>query len=88
MAICISESMPSCIRAPPETVKPTTGRPRWVACSNSVVIFSPTAVPMEPIMKPGSITNSPQGQPPMVAKPVETPSAAPERSRALLSFSS
>ena len=43
--------MPSCIRAPPETVKPTTLRRYSVAYSNRRVIFSPTTVPMEPIMK-------------------------------------
>ncbi len=60
-AICISERMPSCILAPPETVYPMTGRLCSVANSNRRVIFSPTTEPIEPIMKLDSITNRQHG---------------------------
>ena len=86
MAICINERMPSCMRAPPETVKPTTGRERSVAYSNSRVIFSPTTVPMLPIIKLGSIKNRAQGCPSIWAVPHTTPSFSRAASLALRSF--
>ena len=46
----MSEVVPSCMRAPPETVKPTTGSPSSVARSKVRQIFSPTTEPIEPIM--------------------------------------
>ena len=39
---------PSCIRAPPEAVKRTTGNFSFVANSNKRVIFSPTTEPLKP----------------------------------------
>ncbi len=51
LAICIRDSSPSYIRAPPETVKPTTGNRRSDAVSNRAVIFSPVALSMLPIIK-------------------------------------
>ena len=86
LAICINERMPSCILAPPETVYPTTGRLCWAAYSNRRAIFSPTTVPMLPIMKLGSITNRAQGSPPILAAPHTTPSFSREASLALRSF--
>ena len=57
-AICISESAPSIIRAPPEQQTMTTGQ-RWsMARSMARVIFSPTTTPMLPPMKPYSIAAS------------------------------
>jgi hypothetical protein len=50
-AICISEITPSCMRAPPEPVKITSGRPSFCASSAASAIFSPTTSPIEP---PGS----------------------------------
>ena len=44
-AICISDTSPSCMRAPPEAVNMTTGRCRRVARSNRRVTFSPTTLP-------------------------------------------
>src|SRR5437588_359088 len=41
LAICIRESIPSCIRAPPEEETISKGRRRWVARSMPLVIISP-----------------------------------------------
>ena len=46
-AICISDTIPSCILAPPEQQNRMTGSPCFVASSNERVIFSPTTYPME-----------------------------------------
>ena len=54
-AICISDSAPSIIRAPPEQDTMTTGSCRAIARSMPRVIFSPTTTPMLPPMKPYSI---------------------------------
>ena len=43
--------MPSCILAPPDAVNATTGSPFSVAVSKARVIFSPTTLPMDAIMK-------------------------------------
>ena len=51
-AICISEKMASCIRAPPEAEKTMAGMRRSVARSKIRVTFSPTTEPIEPPMKP------------------------------------
>ena len=80
------ESSPSCIRAPPETVQPTTLSRCSVAYSNRRVTFSPTTMPMEPIMKLGSITKIAHGRPPIEAVPVTTPSRSPEALRAVSSL--
>ncbi len=60
LAICISESTPSCMRAPPEAQNTIAGRRRSSARSNWRVIFSPTTEPMEPPMK--SKTKKPSSQ--------------------------
>ena len=51
LAICMREMMPSCMRAPPLKMKPTTGRRFAAAYSKVCAIFSPTAWPMLPIWK-------------------------------------
>ncbi len=50
--ICISDSTPSCMRAPPEAETTTKGTWRRSASSIARVIFSPTTEPIEPPMKP------------------------------------
>ena len=50
LAICIRETIPSCILAPPEQVNKITGRLWSEAYSKALAIFSPTTLPMEPIM--------------------------------------
>jgi len=49
-AICISEKMPSCMRAPPEALNTTAAQRRSVARSKMRVTFSPTTEPIEPPM--------------------------------------
>ena len=78
--------MPSCMRAPPETVTPSTGSPCSAAISNVRVIFSPTTVPMEPIMNCASMTNRAAACPPMRPVPQTTPSGRPVALRAAESF--
>ena len=55
-AICISDSAPSIMRAPPEHETMITGR-RAARCASSMprTIFSPTTTPIEPPMKLYSI---------------------------------
>ena len=87
LAICMRDTTPSCIRAPPEAVKPMTGR-RWASAnSNRRVIFSPTAEPMEAMIKLESMTNVAQDMPPMAAVPHRTASFSPVVLRAFSSFS-
>src|SRR2546426_312445 len=47
-AICMSERMPSCMRAPPEAERMMTGRSLSMASSIARVSFSPTTQPMLP----------------------------------------
>ena len=47
-AICISDNVPSCMRAPPDAEKTITAPSVSSARSMSRVIFSPTAEPIEP----------------------------------------
>ena len=54
-AICMSETKPSCMRAPPEQVNSTSGRPSSVACSARRVMRSPTTLPMDPMKKVDSM---------------------------------
>ena len=82
----MSEVTPSCMRAPPDTVNPTTGRRLWVARSKQRQILSPTALPMEPIMNEESITNSAQRSPDIVASPVTTASRSWDFACAAASF--
>ena len=83
----MSEVVPSCMRAPPLTVKPTTGSPSSAARSKQRAIFSPTTAPMEPIMKSPFITKRAQGIPSTVARPLTTASTSPLLARAASSFS-
>ena len=46
----MSDSTPSCMRAPPEAQNITAGRRCAIARSNWRVIFSPTTEPIEPPM--------------------------------------
>ncbi len=55
LAICMSDSAPSIIRAPPEHDTMTTGSRFAMAISIARVIFSPTTTPMLPPMKPYSM---------------------------------
>ena len=87
LAICMRDVTPSCMRAPPETVKPTTGSLSSAAFSNTRQIFSPTTEPMDPIMKPASIKKSAHSLPPMRPRPQMTASFSPEVSCAEASFS-
>ena len=50
LAICISDSAPSIIRAPPEQQTMIIGLRRSIARSMARVIFSPTTTPMLPPM--------------------------------------
>ena len=74
------------MRAPPDTVKPTTGRPASVAFSNTQQIFSPTTEPIDPIMKPASIKKSAHSRPPIRPRPQTTASFSREDSWAASSF--
>ncbi len=61
----MSESIPSCMRAPPERVTTTTGRWRSVARSNARTTFSPCTRPMDPPMteKSHSMSTKPSARP-------------------------
>ena len=78
--------IPSCIRAPPEAVKSTTGKFSTVAYSNKRVIFSPTTVPIEAMIKFESIIPRATFCPLMLAVPVSTASSKPVFSRIVASF--
>ena len=43
-----SETTPSWMRAPPESLMPTTGQPVFIARSMTLTIFSPNTSPSEP----------------------------------------
>ena len=62
-AICISDSAPSIIRAPPDAETMTTGSRAAIARSIARVIFSPTTTPMLPPMKPYSIAATTHSMP-------------------------
>ena len=81
------EKSPSCIRAPPLTAAPTTGRRCAAAYSNVRVMRSPTAVPMLPIIKYGSIIKTVQAAPPIDAVPQTTASVSRLEARVVSSFS-
>ena len=83
----MSDVVPSCMRAPPETVNPTTGRPSSVARSKVRVIFSPTTEPIEPIMNSAFMKNRAQSWPPTLPRPQTTASFSWLFSRASASFS-
>jgi hypothetical protein len=77
LAICISESVLSCMRAPPEQLTMISGSFSSAAVSIVRVIFSPTTLPIEPIMNSGSMTAIMIGRPLMNPLPESTASALP-----------
>ena len=74
-AICISDTIPSCILAPPEQQNRMTGSPCFVASSNERVIFSPTTYPMEAMRNLVSMAPITVRIPPMVASPMRIASS-------------
>ena len=68
-ASCMSETQPSCIRAPPDAEITSSGSRRSSASSAAPVIASPTPPPMLPPMKAKSIAATTIGLPPIVALP-------------------
>ena len=77
LAICISESVDSCMRAPPEEETISSGSFSSTAASMVRVIFSPTTEPIEPPMNSGSMTASMIGRPLMKPLPQTTASRLP-----------
>ena len=77
-AICMSERMPSCMRAPPDAEKMTRWRRSAMACSQARAMRSPVPVPRLPPMKPKSMTPSIAGWPPMVHEPMTMDSVSPD----------
>ena len=57
LASCISDSVPSCMRAPPDAETTISGSRSSSACSAARVTFSPTTVPIEPPMNAKSMTH-------------------------------
>ncbi len=57
-AICISDSAPSCMRAPPAAVKATMGTPRLAASLAAAMKPSPAAMPSEPPINAKSCTST------------------------------
>ena len=66
LAICMRESVPSIMRAPPEQETTISGSRSRSARSTARVTFSPTTTPIEPPMKPYSMTAITVVMPPMV----------------------
>ena len=65
LAICMRESVPSIMRAPPEQETTINGMRSRAAFSTARVTFSPTTTPIEPPMNPYSITAITVEIPPM-----------------------
>ena len=63
LPICMSDRMPSCMRAPPEVETMIRGLRSASARSAARVIFSPTTEPIEPAMKKNSIAPMTTGMP-------------------------
>ena len=87
-AICIRETIPSCIRAPPEHANKITGSESFVALSTARVIFSPTASPILAIINLPSQTPITVSIPLIRPLPVTTASVSPVLSCRALTFSS
>ena len=68
-AICMSETQPSCMRAPPEVEITSSGSLRSSASSAARVIASPTPLPMLPPMKAKSMAATTSGWPSTVPVP-------------------
>ena len=77
-AICIRDTQPSCMRAPPDAEITSSGIRRSSASSAPRVIDSPTAPPMLPPMKPKSIPATTSGLPSIVPVPKRPPDFAPD----------
>ena len=77
LASCISASVPSCIRAPPEALTTTSGIRLARACSAARVTFSPTTAPIEPPMNPKSMTQIAMAWPPIDPVPHTAASRIP-----------
>ena len=82
LPICISERVPSCIRAPPDAEKMITAALFSNARSISRVIFSPTADPIDPPMNDISIGPAYTRCPPTFPDPETIASGSPELSLA------
>ena len=78
-AICISERIPSCIRAPPEVETMISGSFFSIARSMAIVIFSPTTEPIEPPMNAYSIAQITTGMPSSFPSAQRTASPWPTR---------
>jgi hypothetical protein len=87
-AICIKDTMPSCILAPPEQQNKNTGSFSSVARSIALVIFSPTTCPMLAIIKRESQIPSTISSPNTLQRPTVTASFNPVFSLAAASLSS
>jgi len=61
------ETTPSWMRAPPESLIPTTGQPIFIARSITLTIFAPNTSPSEPPKTVKSWENRHTGRPSMVA---------------------
>ena len=79
LAICISERMPSCMRAPPEQETMISGSFLSSARSMAMVIFSPTTEPIEPPMKAYSMAQMTTGIPSSFPSAQSTASPVPTR---------
>ncbi len=77
LAICISDRMLSCMRAPPEEEKTSTGWRCSRPSSMARVTFSPTTEPMLPPRNENSNTATTTGSPSMVPVPVMIASPPP-----------
>ena len=66
LAICMRESVPSIMRAPPEQETTINGMRSRAAFSTARVTFSPTTTPIEPPMNPYSMAAMTAGVSPTV----------------------
>ena len=82
-AICMSDSTPSCMRAPPDAENTMAGTCRSSARSNTRVTFSPTTEPIEPPMNSNTNTPTSTGWPSSFPVPTSTASAPPAFRRAV-----
>ena len=87
-SICIRDTIPSCILAPPEQQKINTGKFNAVALSMAHVIFSPTTCPILAIIKRESHIPSTISSPNTLHLPTVTASFNPVFSLAAASLSS
>ena len=85
--ICISEKMPSCMRAPPEAANRMKGVRCSAAWVRPVITASPAAMPSEPPMKSKSCTATVAAMPPIEPAPTITASFSPVLRRASRSLS-